>query len=121
MEAVEAAEPYGSIERSVDMYVWAMALPITACALLGLAVAEKLWIKFTGMGLLPWLREHGGSPVSAAGFDELNAFFQGTKRDELEHRRVKLMLRDDEADGAPSDGRVDLDAGTAVIIRPGRT
>jgi hypothetical protein len=64
---------------------------------------------------LPWRRGEEGRPLAASGLDELNAFFTATKRHELDQRRISLVLRDEEGDGAPPRSEVDLDAGTAII------
>ncbi|MBA8956834.1 DUF6191 domain-containing protein [Actinomadura namibiensis] len=105
------------------MAMYAAALPVLACALLALAGVELVWKRCTGHGLLPWLRRRSGTPISATGFDEFTAVFQGSKRAELQHRQVQLVLREDDGDGAlPVTGdRVDLDQGIARITRPGET
>jgi hypothetical protein len=64
---------------------------------------------------LPWRSAEEGRPLAASGLDELNAFFAATKRYELDQRRISLVLRDEEGDGAPPRSAVDLDAGTAII------
>ncbi|WP_345431394.1 DUF6191 domain-containing protein [Actinoallomurus vinaceus] len=87
--------------------------------LLALAGLERAWVRITGRGILPWLRRRSGTPLSATGFDELTAAFQGSKRTELEHRQIELVLRQDDSDGAPPANRVDLDQGVAFITRPG--
>ncbi|MEU3755041.1 DUF6191 domain-containing protein [Streptomyces olivoreticuli] len=38
---------------------------------------------------------------------------------QLEQRRIELVLRDDEQDGAPKRTGVDLDSGTVRIRKPG--
>ncbi|MGW7004522.1 DUF6191 domain-containing protein [Streptomyces sp. NPDC054933] len=49
--------------------------------------------------------------------EELHAFFDANKRIQVEQRRVELVLRDDDQDGAPPRMGIDLDAGTAVVQR----
>ncbi|MEV0408161.1 DUF6191 domain-containing protein [Actinoallomurus sp. NPDC050550] len=100
------------------MAAYAAALPVLACVLLVLAGLERTWIHVTGHGILPWLRRRSGTPVSATGFDEFTAIFQGSKRTELQHRQIELVLRDDDSDGAPPGNRVDLDQGIAFITKP---
>lgn len=56
--------------------------------------------------------------MTAAGLDELQAFYYAAKRHEIDQRQTSLMLRDDENDGAPPRSVVDLDAGRATIRRP---
>ncbi|PPK62547.1 hypothetical protein CLV40_1349 [Actinokineospora auranticolor] len=68
---------------------------------------------------LPW-RRGKGTPVAAAGFDELGAVFSGGKREEMEYRKMSLVLRDDEDDGAPPRGSVDLDGFGVRVVLPER-
>ena len=42
----------------------------------------------------------------------------GNKTVELEQRRVELLRRDDESDGAPPRSSIDLTKGTAFIVLP---
>ncbi|MFG2178026.1 DUF6191 domain-containing protein [Streptomyces abikoensis] len=42
-----------------------------------------------------------------------------SKRAQLEQRRIELVLRDDEQDGAPRRAGIDLDAGVARLERHG--
>lgn len=100
------------------MVAYAAALPVLACMLLALAGFERAWIRITGHGPLPWLRQRSGTPLSATGFDEFTAVFQGSKRTELEHRQVEHVLREADTDGAPPRDRIDLDRGVAIITRP---
>jgi hypothetical protein len=64
----------------------------------------------------------GHLPVRNArpGLDELQALFYASKRPAIEQRRIELVLRDDEHDGAPPRISIDLDAGRAVITGPVR-
>ncbi|MFI0349227.1 DUF6191 domain-containing protein [Actinomadura sp. 9N407] len=101
------------------MAAYAAVIPVLAFLLLLLAVLERTWVRITGRGVLPWLRQRSGTPVSATGFDEFTAIFQGSKRGELDHRQERLMLAEDGGDGAPPN-RVDLDQGIAFITKPGR-
>ncbi|MEU1981369.1 DUF6191 domain-containing protein [Nocardia sp. NPDC019395] len=84
--------------------VWAMTLPGLVCLLIGLAFAEVLVNRLTGVRLLPWNRGNPARrtrPVAATGFEEVAAVFQGSKHIEFEQRRHSLMHREDESDGAP--------------------
>jgi hypothetical protein len=56
--------------------------------------------------------------VSVTGFEEVDAFFTGAKRAELEQRHSQSMLRDDQEDGAPPRPVVDLDAGVVRFVAP---
>ncbi|MEU7645318.1 DUF6191 domain-containing protein [Streptomyces huasconensis] len=102
------------------MTVWLMSFPAFACALALFAVVESVWRWFTGLGLLPWLRRRTGRSLSNIAFDEFTAVVNGTKTVELEQRRVELLRRDDESDGAPPRSSVDLAEGTAFIVPPRR-
>lgn len=102
------------------MMATAIALPAMVCLLLVLAALDRMWRRLTGADVISWLRKRAGPSLSATGFDEFTAAFHGTKRVELEHRRVELMLRQDDQDGAPSPDRVDFDRGVIVIALPDR-
>ncbi|GAA3041203.1 hypothetical protein FHS39_004908 [Streptomyces olivoverticillatus] len=66
-------------------------------------------------------RRRGGGPrgVGATATEELHALIYPSKRVQLEQRRIELVLRDDEQDGAPKRTGVDLDAGTIRIAGRG--
>ena len=61
-------------------------------------------------------RERG---MGAVATEEFHALLYPGKRLQLEQRRVELVLREDEHDGAPRRGGIDLDGGTARIRRAG--
>ncbi|MEU4796678.1 DUF6191 domain-containing protein [Streptomyces sp. NPDC023327] len=71
-----------------------------------------------GAGLIPWLRRRTGQSPSNIAFDEFTAVVNGNKTTELEQRRVELLRRDDESDGAPPRSRIDLTGGTAFTVMP---
>jgi len=56
--------------------------------------------------------------LSSTYLDEVTAFLYGTKRTELDHRDSVEMTLEEEAQGAPPLGTVDLDRGV-VVVRPG--
>jgi hypothetical protein len=56
--------------------------------------------------------------VGATATEELHALLYPTKRVQLEQRRIELVLRDDEHDGAPPRTTVNLAAGTATVRLP---
>ncbi|MGP4091205.1 DUF6191 domain-containing protein [Streptomyces sp. KR55] len=56
--------------------------------------------------------------MSSTAFDEFTAVVNGNKAVELEQRRVELLRRDDESDGAPPRSSIDLAKGTAFIVLP---
>ncbi|GAA2839068.1 DUF6191 domain-containing protein [Kitasatospora sp. CM 4170] len=55
--------------------------------------------------------------AGATATEELHALLYPGKRAQLEQRRVELVLRDDEHDGAPKRTGIDLAGGTALIRR----
>nr|WP_033288704.1 DUF6191 domain-containing protein [Amycolatopsis jejuensis] len=57
--------------------------------------------------------------LSATYLDEVTAFLYGTKRNELEHRDSVEMTLDQDAQGAPPLGNVDLERGV-VVLHPDR-
>ncbi|MFI6494077.1 DUF6191 domain-containing protein [Streptomyces sp. NPDC050564] len=100
------------------MTIWLMSFPAFACLLALFALVESVWRWFTGLGLIPWLHRRTGRSLSNIAFDEFTAVVNGNKTVELEQRRVELLRRDDEGDGAPPRSSVDLTKGTAFIVLP---
>ncbi|MFJ9950823.1 DUF6191 domain-containing protein [Kitasatospora sp. NPDC091207] len=45
----------------------------------------------------------------------MHAFFNASKRVQIEQRRTQLVMRDDDHAGAPPRTGIDLDSGTAVV------
>ncbi|MEU9116715.1 DUF6191 domain-containing protein [Streptomyces sp. NPDC048483] len=95
-----------------------MSFPAFVCLLIGFALTESLLRWFTGLGLVPWLRKRTGRSLSTMAFDEFTTVVNGNKTVELEQRRVKMLLREDEGDGAPPRSNIDLAQGTAFIVLP---
>ena len=95
-----------------------MTIPGLVIALVAFAVLDRAGLWAHHRFRLPWRRDEVGRPVSAVAVGELDAFFHGTHRHQLEQRRSSLILRDEENDGAQRFTRVDLDAGTAIVRRP---
>jgi len=90
--------------------LWAMSLPGLVTVLFLLAVGERI--------LLRVRRRRGRAPVlSGAAFDQVTTLFYATKQLELDERQAKTMMREDEEDGAPPRGPIDLDTGV-VVLRP---
>ncbi|MEU7579841.1 DUF6191 domain-containing protein [Streptomyces sp. NPDC041068] len=100
------------------MTIWLMSFPAFACLLALFALVESAWRWFTGLGMIPWLRRRTGRSSSNIAFDEFTAVVNGNKTAELEQRRVELLQRDDETDGAPPRSSIDLAEGTAFIVLP---
>lgn len=98
-----------------------MSFPAFALFLVLFALVESAWRWFTGLGLIPWLRRRTGQSLSSIAFDEFTAVVNGNKTVELEQRRVELLRRDDESDGAPPRSSIDLTKGTAFIVLPQAT
>src|SRR5207248_1362876 len=67
--------------------------------------------------LLRRRRRQTGTPLTETYVNEFTAMFYGTKRVELDHRDSWSMMRDEDAEGAPSTMGVDLDRGI-VTLRP---
>ncbi|WP_442812531.1 DUF6191 domain-containing protein [Streptomyces sp. NBC_01210] len=99
--------------------MWAVSFPAFMCLMAALALTEGLWNWFTGLGVIPWLRRRTGRSLSTTAFDEFTAVVNGNKTAELEQRRVEMLLRHDECDGAPPRSSIDLVSGTAFIVLPG--
>ncbi|MGW9043396.1 DUF6191 domain-containing protein [Streptomyces lydicus] len=98
--------------------MWLLSFPALACLLVVFALVESAWRWFTGLGLLPWLRRRTGRSLSNTAFDEFTAVVNGNKAVEVEQRRVELLRRDDESDGAPPRSSIDLTNGTAFVLVP---
>ena len=91
-----------------------MTIPGLAVSLVALAALDRLGWWLRGRSGLPWYRD-GHRPAPAPGLDELQAVFYSSKRHTIGQRRVELVLRDDEHDGAPPHAGVDLTGRRAVI------
>jgi len=98
-------------------FVFFMTLPGLAVGLVVLAFVDRLGRWISGRSGLPWYRD-GHRPAPAVGLDEFQAVFYPSKRHAIEQRRLSLVLRDDEQDGAPPRVRVDLDANRVIITGP---
>lgn len=96
--------------------LWAMSLPGLVFLLVVVAALERFGLWASNRSWLPWRRKREGTPVSAAGFEEMDAFFGAGKRHELDQRNHSLMMRADEDDGAPPQMKVDLD-GNRIVLR----
>ncbi|MEU9379045.1 DUF6191 domain-containing protein [Streptomyces sp. NPDC048255] len=101
--------------------MWAASFPAFVCLLALFALVESAWRWFTGLGFIPWVRRRTGRSLSNIAFDEFTAVVNGNKTVELEQRRVELLQRDDESDGAPPRSSIDLTKGTAFIVLPRET
>ncbi|MEV6974553.1 DUF6191 domain-containing protein [Kitasatospora sp. NPDC093806] len=67
------------------------------------------------------LRPSGTPGLGMTAVEELQAFFNGNKRVQIEQRQTQLLLRDDDhSSAAPPRMGIDLEAGTAVIRRTGK-
>ncbi|MDH6115182.1 hypothetical protein P3T36_004101 [Kitasatospora sp. MAP12-15] len=60
-----------------------------------------------------------GLGLGAAAAEELHAFFDASKRVQIEQRQAQLVLRDDDQAGAPPRTGIDLDRGIAVVRKRG--
>lgn len=93
-----------------------LTIPGVVLLLISLAFVEVGFNRLSGGRVLPWQRHRSGSPVSAAGFEQITAFFQGSKNIEFEQRLTTLMHRDDAETGAPPRDEVDLRTGAARLV-----
>ncbi|WP_380281399.1 DUF6191 domain-containing protein [Kitasatospora purpeofusca] len=88
-----------------------LLLPAFLVALFFLgAVGRRLFTRAGGRGAAA-----DGRGVGATATEELHALLYPGKRAQLEQRRVELVLREDEHDGAPRRTGIDLAGGRAVI------
>lgn len=113
---------WGSAELGVSgvAIFWAMSLPGLVCALVLVAFLDQLALRAGRAKWVPWRGTGREGQISATGFEQLHAQFAAGKQHELEQRKTTLMLRDEEGDGAPPLGPVDLDGGRAVLRLPRR-
>jgi len=111
--------PGGAARCPAVAFVFFLTLPGLVVGLVALAVVDRAGRWISGRSGLPWYRD-GRRPAPAPGLDELQALFYASKRPAIEQRRLELVLRDDQHDGAPPRIRIDLDAGRAVITGPAR-
>ncbi len=91
---------------------------IVVVPLFVLAAVQHLLRQARRRGWLPGRvreRQPGSRGVGATATEELHALIYPSKRVQLEQRRIELVLRDDEQDGAPRRSGIDLDAGTARL------
>ncbi|WP_440899376.1 DUF6191 domain-containing protein [Actinosynnema sp.] len=98
--------------------VFALSLPGLAVLLVLLAAGELVLRRVRARrGGGP-----GGAVVTRAGVDQFATLFSGGKEVELRQQQVELMLRDEEDDGAPPRGPVDLGSGRVRLdgFRPER-
>ncbi|MFG2916778.1 DUF6191 domain-containing protein [Kitasatospora sp. NPDC048298] len=83
----------------------------------GLVVVFFLGAVVRRLRARPAAGSDGGRGTGATATEELHALLYPSKRVQLEQRRVELVLRDDEHDGAPKRTGIDLAGGRAVIRR----
>ncbi|QWF84613.1 DUF6191 domain-containing protein [Amycolatopsis sp. CA-230715] len=103
--------------------VWGLSLPGLFLLLFFGVAAERVvrWVLARRRGeRRPRGMGHGKRMATARGTEEIFSFFYGTKRHELEHRDVELVLRQEEDDGAPPGKRIDLESGVAKLDLPRR-
>jgi hypothetical protein len=88
--------------------LFAMSIPGLACLLLLLAAGERA-VRF--------VRRRKGAPpkLAGTGFDQLTTLFYASKQLELDQRQTELMTRDEDDEGAPPRGPIDLDMGVVRL------
>jgi Family of unknown function (DUF6191) len=104
----------------------ALTLPGLVCLLVLLVALERFGLWVNRRSWLPWRRSARSSgpqsmPLSGTGFEEVDAFFTGAKRAEMEERHSRSLLRDEEGYGAPPRPLVDLDRGRVTFVASRRT
>ncbi|MGK5640081.1 DUF6191 domain-containing protein [Streptomyces sp. URMC 126] len=85
---------------------------------LALLIVVPLFLAAAGRKAVHLLRGSTAGAARGAGAtatEELHGLMYPGKRAQLEQRRIELVLRDDEQDGAPRRTGIDLDAGTAHL------
>lgn len=102
--------------------LFALTIPGVVCLLVLLVALERFGLWARSSSLLPWRRSVQGAPgqslpLSGTGFQEIDAFFTGAKRAELDEKHSRSMMRDDSSDGAPPRAHVDLDARVVTVRR----
>jgi hypothetical protein len=97
---------------------------------IALVIVVPLFLLAAFRKIVQWAQDRGWLPgrfkrdapgtrgVGATATEELHALLYPSKRIQMEERRIELVLRDDEHDGAPKKTGIDLDAGTARIAPP---
>ncbi|HEV3359707.1 MAG TPA: DUF6191 domain-containing protein [Pseudonocardiaceae bacterium] len=95
-----------------------MSIPGLVVLLTMVITLERFGLWINRISWLPWRRRRTGMPVSATGFDTLDAVFTD-RRAEFEQRVTHSMWREDAEAGAPPFG-VDLDTGRATLPRSAR-
>lgn len=94
-----------------------LTLPGVVLLLVVLVVLERLGLWFSGRSWVPWRRRHTGMPISSATLDVLGGLVEPSQRIDREELHAKMLMRDDDEEGAPPHTRVDLDGGR-VWLRP---
>jgi hypothetical protein len=92
--------------------LFALTLPGLVILLIVLAAVEHAWSR---LGLRSPLHRRARHALSAGGVDVFSAALFPGKALDLEQQRVRETRRDDAEDGAPPNGRIDLDGGVAYI------
>ena len=99
--------------------VFAMSLPGLVLLLTVLAVLDQLAVKAGRTRWIPWRGSKRAGQIASTGFDQLHAAVVPGKDVELRERHTMTMLAEEDESGAPpGDGaQVDLDGGTARVVR----
>ncbi|HEX5407229.1 MAG TPA: DUF6191 domain-containing protein [Pseudonocardiaceae bacterium] len=98
--------------------LFALSFPGLAVLLVALVALERLGLWFAGHSWVPW-RRRTGMPVSAAALDVFSGITEPGQRIDRDELHAKMLMRDDDEEGAPPLTRVDLDAGTVWLRPPG--
>ena len=98
--------------------LFAMTIPGLVCLLALVALVDQLALRAGRARWIPWRGTGREGQISATGFEQLHAVFAAGKQTQLDERGSSLVLRDDEGDGAPPRGPLDLDGGPVRIRLP---
>ncbi len=99
--------------------LFALSLPGLAVLLVALVALERLGLWFAGHSWVPWRRKQTGMPVSAATLDVFGGLAEPGQHIDREELHAKMLMREDDEEGAPPHTRVDLDAGRVWLHPPG--
>jgi hypothetical protein len=92
--------------------LFALTLPGLVVLLVVVAAAEDVWARLGRRSPLYRRERHA---LSAGGMDVFSAALFPGRAVDLEEQRVRELTRDDVENGAPPNGRIDLDSGVAYV------
>lgn len=98
----------------------ALSFPALVLLLVVIAVVEALWVRITGLGLVPWMRKRTGRSITTATMTDLTQVFEPGKQVEIEHHASAELRTDEAGDAAPPDPSewADLSEDDGKVGRP---